>query len=307
MTSILVDILKYQTGALRPYFMHTCVALTALPCPSNMSIVSQLCGADDLKVAQTSFPSMSAAMLVYAVTFVVLYLCFALPYRALRFLRVWMVLALLVLTGLVFNARMSTNQSHLSDMVVGTLIGLFLALFIVFIHLNAFANRLSNSNFFGANRTNRDRAASVEGQTGTGESDLFDEVSHSNLFADSDKDWFWKNFHIPRVHTLRQSARNMWRKSENYFNRPSMVDSVTNTPKSNHKMSNAYINPAFNGGRDDSGSSHNHTGSNILANHLHQESRFGSNARDSIVSGSNNLNGNHNQARSTLRTFQANS
>jgi hypothetical protein len=292
-----VDVLKYQTGEPRPYFANvTCGNFSISHCMEGITPENACPNTpkDELKEARMSFPSMTAGMSFYATVFLVLYLSFALPYRGVRFLRVWLILGIAFVTVLAFNARLSTNQNHVWDMVVGLFIGLFFALYIVFIHLNAFANRLSNSNFLGANRSAKDCINTVEGQLDS--TSQFDQVSHSDIFAENDKpDWFqfqWKNFHIPRVHTLRQSARNMLRRTDNYFgNRPAAAadQGSNNTPRANHKLSNAYINPAFNS-RDDS----------ILSNHLHQDGPRLT-ARESF-----NSNNTNNQ-RSALRTFQANS
>lgn len=304
LTSILVDIIKVQTGELRPYFRNVCTNLSDF-CDRNplsvlnASAVNHYCdNSDAVRNGRLSMPSFSAAMSAYSAFFLILYLAFALPYRAFRFFRLWSTLALLLVVFFTINSGLSTYQHFIHDMIIGVLIGLFFAFYAVFIHLNAFTNQLSTSNFFGAKRTATNINSSIEsGANETANSEhLFDEISHSNLFADTGKEWSW-NFHIPRVHTLRQSAHNLWRKSENYFNgqRPNHLNASsasTNSPRTNAKVSNAYINPAFSGGARDE---------NILANHLHQETRFGSNGSNGTGNGAHSFSAN--QRPNTLRTF----
>lgn len=349
-----MDVIKVQTGALRPYFGTFCKNLTehckSSPETLNATQVDDLCkgiSSEDMREARLSFPSVSGALAAYSGTFMILYLAFALPYRALRFIRLWITLGLVAIVFFTVNAGLSTFQHHSEDMIVGLIIGLLFALYAVFIHLNAFANRLSVSNPLSAKRAGEENVGNkknIEGGplSSSPFSDPFDETgslsnrgsgSAGGLFGggnsggggENDKDWFWKNFHIPRV---RQSARNMWRRSENYFSgrgrggnrnvtntspRTSGLHPTTTTATTNlsRHTSNAYINPAFNGGGSRLNDDH------ILANHLHQETRFGGNGGNGNGNGngalgaSNTANLHHpganHRASSTLRTFQASS
>lgn len=322
-----------QTGHLRPYFGKVCTNLTEFcektPGILNATLVEDKCTPEeikDIREARLSFPSVSAAMAVFSATFLVFYISFALPYRALRWARLWTTLGLFAVVFFTINAGLATFQHHLEDSIVGGLIGLLFSLYTVFLHLNAFANRLSVSNPLSAKRAGEENVhnkSNIEGGKLSTLSDPFDEngsLSQSGgaggLFggADNDRDWFWKNFHIPRV---RQSARNMWRRSENYFARGGAarsagaandVNSRGTSPRATSAgargHSNAYINPAFNGGsgRNDEG--------HILSNHLHQETRFGGlsgTSNGGLASTANLHPGANHRASNALRTFQASS
>ncbi|KAI2803827.1 Phospholipid phosphatase- protein type 5 [Blomia tropicalis] len=322
MNTILVDIVQYQTGMIRPNLLETCPKLADL-CRSsvanqlNHSQLTDNCSPADLKRSQMSFPSLTGSLVAYSTLYLILYLWYAMPYRALRFVRIYATLALMATSILTLNTRYLLNQNSLISLCVGSIIGILFALFIVYAHLNAFANRLSTTNVLAANRiASSGRSLSTSNNNGNNSASITNEqlfdssssISQSNLFADDEKEWFWKSFRIPRVHTFRQSARNMWKRSENLFNnsRTSLSNNNNNgsnqtTMRKNGKSTattvssnNAYINPAFNA-RDDS----------ILANHIHQDSRF---SRQDSTPNSNvpNVQYSSTETRNNqMRTFQA--
>lgn len=238
-----MDSLKLQAGVLRPYFIQVCPELERY-CSSNAASlnyteVESLCTTTSQSVldqARMSFPSMSTAIAFYSSLFTVLYTTFTVPYRVVRPSRV--VLGLIILACLVANERVTSNNNHPADVIVGCLIGLFFSLFICIGHLNMFANQLSVTNPFSSKRVN---------WTANGDNDPKEDVT-------KDEYWNYKPFNIPRVHTLTRPVNlNIKRvDDEDYYpnESPVNVNSLTRpyttaTHNNNNPSNGAYYNPAF--------------------------------------------------------------
>lgn len=255
LTSIVVDILKHQLASPRPYYLVLCPRLVAY-CGNNTdadhhlnhSVVEELCSELDsfeLSEARMSFPSSSTSLATYSAMFLLLYTSFVTAHRGLRWARIWVVLALVVLPALVATSRVQSNHNHVVDVVVGAALGASIAVYIVFVHLNVFANRITVSNFFTANR----QATKHESSAG---------ATSKHHEESADKEWYWKSFHIPRVYNLRATAvadpidgsslgrgdRGETARGSHAALRPKVIE-ATRFDGFSLDSPNAFVNPAF--------------------------------------------------------------
>lgn len=251
--SIVIDAIKLQTGYLRPNFLFICEELTnfcfqklnSFPDPEN------LCknNSDSVRTGRMSFPSLTTGLSTYVTIFLAFHLTFALPHRALRILRIFGITCLLTLSLLLSLSRVTTDNNSMMDVLFAIPIGLLFALYTVFLHVNAFANRMSNTNFCSSKRTNSNETL------GNNTNDL-DRISISSLNQNENQDWFWKRFHIPRAQAFGKNTRNMFSRGDKQLSHVSSFNSNRNLH--NHD-SKTYINPAFESRND------------ILDNHLHRD------------------------------------
>lgn len=224
-TGILIDLIKVQTGFIRPDFALTCppVVDQCRSNPAGLLDVNATCHEFDTRDGQMDFPSITSGFSTYVGAFLILYTAFVFSFRPFRVLRVFLATTVATLSLLLSISKYTSFRNSLSAVIVGMLIGLAIALYIVFLQLNAFANRLSDSNFFSAKRVTSQTVSTVGGG------------------GQSKPDWFWRDFHIPRVQHIRSSAQQP-------------------NSRLSQRSQRAYINPAFDGHQHD-----------FLDNQLHRE------------------------------------
>lgn len=220
--SIIADFVKLQTGQYRPFILNICpdfcidskVNLNAT-CWHNNST------SDDIRIdVHKSMPSIVATLSSYTGIFLVYYVTAALNYRATKVFRLLLSVTIIIVGVLMSMSRVTTYRNHWWDVLAGWFIGVPLAYYIVWYHLNGFSNRLSITNLFSAKYQNYCMGRSV----------------HDSSMASPVN---WLPFHIPRVQASAKTTAN-----PNVVRVPSHLKSnASRVKQSTH--SNAYINPAF--------------------------------------------------------------
>lgn len=207
--SIIVDVFKLQIVSVRPYILY-----------DNPNICN---GSFNIFKNQRSFPSLVSTQSTYTGLFLILYLTAALSQRGLRGIRAILLLIIFLLSIMLSMSRVTTLQNHPIDVVVGMIIGTLIALYIVFMHLNSFTNRMSMTNFFSARPSYC--------QNSGGSSALVQNFDKQTM--DPDDPVIWKNFRIPRAQQMRSRTADSGLSRNQSFRM-----SQRNRP-------NSYINPAF--------------------------------------------------------------
>lgn len=247
---IVINVLKLQVGRYRPYLLSICPDF----CSNNSNCTEDL--GNKMIEARKSFPSLTSSLSTYAALFMILYLAAAINHRAGRMIRTIMSVCLVIGSLSISINRVLAFKSHLSDVIVGIIIGSLFAIYIVFIHLNSFANILSKTNPFSSRK--RWTIKKILGyddsdDDNNNDGDDNDKIDHHqynrNLISEEIK--FWNQFRIPRVRTDFVSTLN--RKPEimtldrngDYRSRFNYNLPLSSRPSSVQNPLNAYVNPAF--------------------------------------------------------------
>uniref|UniRef100_A0AC35U745 AcidPPc domain-containing protein n=1 Tax=Rhabditophanes sp. KR3021 TaxID=114890 RepID=A0AC35U745_9BILA len=135
-TQIFVDSIKLLTGYQRPYFLSLCdVNLAACTAPLSHSpspsphLACNYKGADELRYAWLTFPSLHAAFSSYSAIFASLYIYYMINLRGAPLLRPFLIFGFLGLTLVDSFSRINGYKNHWRDIWVGWLIGLVIAWF----------------------------------------------------------------------------------------------------------------------------------------------------------------------------------
>lgn len=153
----ITSIMKNSIGRYRPHFISVCQPLIS---PANTTcgdtfntnryVTTFFCSNGDLsteiiKEMRLSFPSGHASFSVYTMTFAAFYLHYRLHWfkgKASRSAIICLTLTFIAFAFLISLSRISNYHSHWSDVLAGSILGLFICLIIVFLVSNLFKKRL---------------------------------------------------------------------------------------------------------------------------------------------------------------------
>uniref|UniRef100_A0AC34FQT3 Phosphatidic acid phosphatase type 2/haloperoxidase domain-containing protein n=1 Tax=Panagrolaimus sp. ES5 TaxID=591445 RepID=A0AC34FQT3_9BILA len=136
-TQIFVDTIKLMTGYHRPYFLSLCnvsfpnctAPLEHSPSPSPF-LACNYRNADELRYASLTFPSLHAAFSSFSAIFASLYIYYMINLRGAPLLRPLLIFGFLGLTLVDSFSRINGYKNHWRDVLIGWLIGFFIALFL---------------------------------------------------------------------------------------------------------------------------------------------------------------------------------
>ncbi|WKX97519.1 hypothetical protein Q1695_013295 [Nippostrongylus brasiliensis] len=136
-TQIFVDTIKLMTGYQRPYFLSLCnVSISACTAPLEHSpspsphLACNFRGADELRYAWLTFPSLHAAFSSYSCIFASCYIYYMINLRGAPLLRPFLIFGFIGLTIVDSFSRINGYKNHWRDIWVGWLIGFFIAFFL---------------------------------------------------------------------------------------------------------------------------------------------------------------------------------
>ncbi|XP_036326508.1 putative phosphatidate phosphatase [Rhagoletis pomonella] len=129
---------KYTIGRLRPHFIAVCQPQLAdgssCDAPQNIHryIENYICvgsgyAASEVREARLSFPSGHSSLCFFAMTYLCIYLQHKLTWNASKFARNSLQFSLLMLASFTALTRIMDNWHHWSDVLVGCLLGLAIA------------------------------------------------------------------------------------------------------------------------------------------------------------------------------------
>ncbi|EYC28485.1 hypothetical protein Aduo_005342 [Ancylostoma duodenale] len=138
-TQIFVDTIKLMTGYQRPYFLSLCnVSITACTAPLEHSpspspnLACNFRGADELRYAWLTFPSLHAAFSSYSAIFASCYIYYMINLRGAPLLRPFLIFGFIGLAIVDSFSRINGYKNHWRDIWVGWLIGFLIAFFLCF-------------------------------------------------------------------------------------------------------------------------------------------------------------------------------
>ncbi|KAG8183163.1 hypothetical protein JTE90_029519 [Oedothorax gibbosus] len=145
MSQLTTDIAKYSIGRLRPHFLDVCK-------PSvNCSLVKDpheyimpICLGENLKgirEARLSFPSGHSSFSAYTMVYAVIYLQACMQCKTNRLLKPFMQFLILMMTWFTALSRISDYKHHWSDVLVGFLQGVLVAVLVAFFVSDLFTKR----------------------------------------------------------------------------------------------------------------------------------------------------------------------
>uniref|UniRef100_A0A1I7XU21 AcidPPc domain-containing protein n=1 Tax=Heterorhabditis bacteriophora TaxID=37862 RepID=A0A1I7XU21_HETBA len=136
-TQIFVDTIKHMTGYQRPYFLSLCnVSITACTAPLDHSpspsphLACNFRGADELRYAWLTFPSLHAAFSSYSAIFASCYIYYMINLRGAPLLRPFLIFGFIGLCIVDSFSRINGYKNHWRDIWVGWLIGFLIAFFL---------------------------------------------------------------------------------------------------------------------------------------------------------------------------------
>ncbi|VDM59704.1 unnamed protein product [Angiostrongylus costaricensis] len=138
-TQIFVDTIKLMTGYQRPYFLSLCnVSISACTAPLEHSpspsphLACNFRGADELRYAWLTFPSLHAAFSSYSAIFASSYIYFMINLRGAPLLRPFLIFGFIGLSIVDSFSRINGYKNHWRDIWVGWLIGFLIAFFLCY-------------------------------------------------------------------------------------------------------------------------------------------------------------------------------
>ncbi|CAJ0606755.1 unnamed protein product [Cylicocyclus nassatus] len=140
---VLTQITKCCVGRLRPHFLDVCRPLN-FTCRSDQYYSDYICTGDPLMVeeARKSFFSGHSSISMYASTFSALYLLARVPRHSIG--RVFLPVsqtALLAIGLLISLSRINDNKHHWSDVIIGILVGMSIAVYTCYVWAGMFAKQ----------------------------------------------------------------------------------------------------------------------------------------------------------------------
>ncbi|XP_070566088.1 phospholipid phosphatase 3-like [Ptychodera flava] len=136
---------KRMGGRLRPHFLDTCKPDYSLFNCSDRLIEGDVCTGDDKEIqdARESFPSGHAALAFYSMVFSAMYIEARLRWRSARLVKPFLQGWLLLIAFACALSRVYDNRHHPSDVIWGSIIGILLAYFMVYIVSDLFKDKQS--------------------------------------------------------------------------------------------------------------------------------------------------------------------
>ncbi|PAV58453.1 hypothetical protein WR25_12386 [Diploscapter pachys] len=138
-TQIFVDTIKLMTGYQRPYFLSLCnVSITACTAPLEHSpspsphLACNFRGADELRYAWLTFPSLHAAFSSYSAIFASCYIYYMINLRGAPLLRPFLIFGFIGLAIVDSFSRINGYKNHWRDIWVGWIIGFLIAWFLCY-------------------------------------------------------------------------------------------------------------------------------------------------------------------------------
>ncbi|CAJ0606814.1 unnamed protein product [Cylicocyclus nassatus] len=138
-TQIFVDTIKLMTGYQRPYFLSLCnVSISACTAPLEHSpspspnLACNFRGADELRYAWLTFPSLHAAFSSYSAIFASCYIYYMINLRGAPLLRPFLIFGFIGLAIVDSFSRINGYKNHWRDIWVGWLIGFLIAFFLCY-------------------------------------------------------------------------------------------------------------------------------------------------------------------------------
>ncbi|XP_071952448.1 phospholipid phosphatase-related protein type 1-like [Antedon mediterranea] len=145
-TLIFSGIGRVIVGRPAPHFFTDCPELRNNCRENYVQYADGMCQNEITEHTRSSFPSYFASMSSYAALFAGIYLSKMMTITATRTLRPVFFITIMLLPFMVSLNRVSTHQEHWTDIIAGSLIGIFIALYMSLIVLNGFEGSLQKSN-----------------------------------------------------------------------------------------------------------------------------------------------------------------
>ena len=170
-TLLVTNAIKFSVGELRPHFIDVCKPnFTELACRDSYGysnyVTNYTCYGEDkgeIREARLSFPSGHASFIVYNMVFLIFF--FELKPYIPRGIRSAVTLLFAIIGMLVAVTRLYDYKHHPNDLIGGSIIGLFTAIFIYFFHLRL--NVLPRQSTKGVTPTDGTRSLPSEGDSPT--------------------------------------------------------------------------------------------------------------------------------------------
>ncbi|PIO68602.1 PAP2 family protein [Teladorsagia circumcincta] len=130
---VLTNLTKNCLGRLRPHFIDVCKPVN-ITCRGNEYYENYVCSGNPVLVseARKSFFSGHSAFSMYASTFAAVYLLARIPRHTFGRAALPVIQTTVIAIGLLISfSRINDNKHHWSDVIVGILVGMFIAVYTV--------------------------------------------------------------------------------------------------------------------------------------------------------------------------------
>ncbi|XP_020708413.2 putative phosphatidate phosphatase isoform X2 [Athalia rosae] len=150
-TTLTTDIAKYSIGRLRPHFRHVCNTDACLiPANQNVYVEKFVCdtlkySAKTIKESRLSFPSGHSSFAAYTMIYLILYLQLRIQWRSTKLLKHLLQFIFFFMAWFTALSRVSDYKHHWSDVMVGFLLGVTMALVIANFVANFFKDEVPRS------------------------------------------------------------------------------------------------------------------------------------------------------------------
>ncbi|KAG8176434.1 hypothetical protein JTE90_026652 [Oedothorax gibbosus] len=145
MSQLTTDIAKYSIGRLRPHFLDVCKpSINCSLVIDPHEYIMPICLGENLKAireARLSFPSGHSSFSAYTMVYAVIYLQACMQCKTNRLLKPFMQFLILMMTWFTALSRISDYKHHWSDVLVGFLQGVLVAVLVAFFVSDLFTKR----------------------------------------------------------------------------------------------------------------------------------------------------------------------